>query len=273
MGREHILSKPRVVLIFWGSVYPLNLQDAMPAAQACVKELVGGRYMNGLVEYGVGRGSLVDPPVIISDDSPPGSADTSQIIDQLIAWIKAGGLPTPSVNETNLVYMLFPPVTTLLPTTKHPNAAGYHSHGRFHASSSSDDLFFAVINTTKASGANPSSGKKLIESVSVRIAHELAEACTDRDGQGFHQPGGHGEICDKPCGHPHYLYGQEPWQVPVCWSYWHQACIHSDQPVSLATVLRVLAHGKKHRLRSLGVSDVGLESLASLARSSTSASG
>src|SRR5205807_8051322 len=116
VGKKRIIPNPRVVLIFWGHNYITNSMDVTALAQL-LSDLVTGPFMNGLVQYGVSQGSVVGQVVIATNQKNPAPAtlDEKQALAQIRSCIDAGIItPAPSVNETNLLYFLFPPTTTQL---------------------------------------------------------------------------------------------------------------------------------------------------------------
>jgi hypothetical protein len=221
--------------------------------------------MNGLVEYGVSRGTVLTPPVIIDDPEPP-SVTIDDVVSKLTQWILDGKLPTPAPDERSLLFMMLMPTNTKLPTAKHSNTLGFHQHNFFGKDSGDSNLFWAEINTTSEDGVDHSSGRALVQSVSTAIAHETAEACTDPDGKGFHQPHSGAEICDRPCGPPRFAYGRMGWDVPVYWSNWHNRCIHGDRPVSMTMFLKAISSEPNKGLKKLGASRINLEFMASAIR-------
>lgn len=268
---EHVVPHPRVVVIFWGDFYRDN-PEAVPETEALVSEIVTGRYMNQLVQYGVGKGRLLRPTFHI-DDSHPKSIDPDQVWENLRSWIKDGRVqPAPAVNEENLVYLILAPSDAKLPYKDHGNEKGYHHSNQYRDDSDRNDAFWAIIG---ASGHNVdhSGGLEMVASVADVIGHELVETFTDRDSGGFRPTAPpHNEIAD-PCKGHEFQYGSRPWKVEDYWSVWHHRCINGDREVSMRQFLKSISFDTSQQgLRSLGGSTIDLEYLASKMRSLAPAS-
>ena len=274
--QKHIMPNPRVVPIFWGHNYVTNPNDVTAVVQL-LSDLVTGPFMNGLVQYGVSRGSVASPITI--DTNPtnpaPGTLDEKQALAQIVSWINASTVtPTPSVDETNLLYFLFPPTTTQLTLSDGTTGfCGYHQHGKFNNISQNDDLFWAIVNT---SGAPSGTGTRFANSLAFCVSHELAEAFSDRDGHGFISdvvPGTNqtceiGDICECAAGCPGLItFPYRGWSVEQYWSNWDSTCIHGDQPVSLRKFLGAIGFDIKNKgLLSLNTPVINLEYIASRMR-------
>jgi len=53
----HIIRSPHVVPVMWGSSYNSNQATFGGYIKQLISDIVTRRYMNGLAQYGVGRGS------------------------------------------------------------------------------------------------------------------------------------------------------------------------------------------------------------------------
>lgn len=263
-NRVHTIPNPQIVLILWGNYYSTH-PDAVTSAQTLITDLVTGSFMNGLVQYGIAPGSLIKSIVIDTNAlSPaPPTINEDQLRDQLINWIKAGTVsPAPSVNEVNLLYFILPPTNTQL-TLKNGTKGfcGYHQHAKYNSASSDDDVFWAVVETT---GATQNTGQQFISSVSYCVSHELVEAFSDRDGQGFKANSDNGceigDICEKKL-----FFTYRGWTLAIeqYWSNWDNTCIQGDQPISLRTFLNEIGFDPKVGLRSLHTSVINRAYIAS----------
>lgn len=264
-NNARIISNPGIVLILWGNYYNIRA-DALTSAQTLMTDLVTGAFMNGLAQYGVAPGSLVSSVVIDTNaqNPAPKTIDENQLQDKLINWIKAGTVsPTPSVNEANLLYFIFPPTDTQLTLTDgKTNFCGYHKHAKYHHNeSSNDDLFWAVVGTN---GANQTNGNTLIHSVSYCVSHELVEAFSNCDDQGFHADNGCeiADICETKTFFPNY----RGWIVEQYWSNWDNSCIQGSQPVSLHKFLGSIGFDFSKGLRSLNTPVINIHYIASRKR-------
>jgi hypothetical protein len=267
VGKKHIMGTPHVVAIFWGQ----DSNDVTALGQL-LADLVTGPFMNGLVQYGVGRGSVTT--ITVEDDRKnpaPATLDKPQVLDQLNKWFQDGTVsPAPSVNETNLLYFLFPPTTTEVKdgdlSTKSLDSkkaiCGYHASGRkSNSSSENDDLFWAIVGT---SGAPSGTGTSFANSLANCVSHELAEAFSDRDEHGYLADNGCeiGDICETKAS-----FRYRGWTVEQYWSNWDNNCIHGDQPVSLRRFLGAIGFDIKNKgLLSLNTPVINLEYIASRMR-------
>ena len=263
---SRIIPNPRIVLILWGNYYSTHT-DAVTSAQTLMSDLVTGSFMNGLAQYGVAPGSLVTIKIIDTNaqNPAPKTINEEELRDQLINWIKAGTVsPAPAVNEANLLYFIFPPTDTQL-TLKDGTTGfcGYHQHAKYNDASSNDDVCWAVVGTN---GADQTTGKTLISAVSYCVSHELNEACSDRDGQGFIADNGCeiGDICEDPTTHPFFNY--RGWTVEQYWSNWDNGCIQGNQPVSLRKFLGSIGFDFSKGLGSLNTTVINIPYIASRKR-------
>jgi hypothetical protein len=259
-GQKHIMRSPRVVVIFWGHNYVTNTNVVTSVVQL-VSDCVTGPFLNGLVQYGVGRGSVAGQFVIDTNQNNPAPAtlDEKQAQTQIISWLNAGTVtPAPAVDETNVLYFLFPPTTTQLKLSDGTTGfCGYHEHGKFHSNSQNDDLFWAIVDTT---GAATATGTAFASDVSLCVSHELAEAFSDRDNHGYIADNGCeiGDICETKAS-----FQYREWSVEQYWSGWDSACIHGDQPVSMRKFLASIGFDFMQGLRSLNTPVIDLQYIAS----------
>ena len=143
-NQKHVMGNPHIVVIFWGHDYETNSDD-VSAVEQLITDLVTGPFMNGLVQYGVGRGRVAGHFVIDTnkDHPAPTTLNEKQAQAKIISWIKTGTITiAPSVDEANLLYFLFPPTTTQLTMSDGTKGfCGYHLHGKYNGTSHNDDLF------------------------------------------------------------------------------------------------------------------------------------
>jgi hypothetical protein len=259
---KRILRAPRIVLVLWGAYYNDNA-DVVSTAKQLMTDLATGRFMNGLVQYGVGSGSLEGTIVINTDSTNPAPQTFSdvQMVAQLKAWISSSPAtisPAPAVNESNLLYFIFPPTTTQLTLSDGTTGfCGYHQHAKYNSQSNNDDLFWAIVGTNSSTQA---SAKAFVNSVAYCVSHEFAEAVTDRDGAGVIASNNCeiGDICETQS-----LFEYRGWSIEQYWSGWDKNCIHGDQPVSLKAFLRSIQFNFANGLRSLNTPVINLRYIAS----------
>lgn len=266
-NNKHVMRNPKVVLLLWDSYYSSN-PDAVTLAEKLVNDLLTGTFMNGLAQYGVGRGMLIKTLLIDTNVFPaPDTWDTkgTSDADQIKSWVKDGVIfPEPSVNNTDLLYFLFLPRSTKLTNGKRSDGTvitdvgGWHSYGKVIDSQSQDnDLFWGLVRTDNADSTTE---KTFIQSLGGIVSHELNEAFSNRDQQGFTGGGCEiGDICELK---DTYDYSGD-WKVQQYFSQWDNSCIHGDAPVSLRKFLGAISFDINQGLRSLGTSVINTQFIAS----------
>jgi hypothetical protein len=248
-----ILAHVRVMVVCWGHFYE-DHPDALDNAFALCKDLVTGPYLNGLAQYGVGRGSMAGT-ARIDDTAPPATLSEDEARDRIKGFVSDIIPEKPAIDETSLLYVLFlPPQTKPTISSGKDDFCGYHNSTKLHAESQHDDLFYAIIRTD---GADQTSGKKFIESVSGCVSHEIAEAVTSRDGRGYHKGSCEiGDLCEQTGTHDYR--GR---QVEQYWSQWDNSCVNGENPVSLLRFVKAV--GATGKLSELHTPVVNIEFVAS----------
>jgi hypothetical protein len=265
---KRILRAPRIVLVLWGAYYNDNA-DVVSTAKQLMTDLATGRFMNGLVQYGVGSGSLEGTIVIKTDSTNPApqTFNDVQMVAQLKAWISSSPAtisPAPAVNESNLLYFIFPPTTTQLTLSDGTTGfCGYHQHAKYNSQSNNDDLFWAIVGTNQSP---QTSAQAFVNSIAYCVSHEFAEAATDRDGGGFIASNNCeiGDICEVDGSGQIVTFSYRGWDVERYWPDWDKSCIHGDQPVSLRKFLAAINFNTQAQgLRGLNTSVISLSYMAS----------
>lgn len=259
---NHIMPKPVVVAIFWGHDYVVNPTTVTNLKQM-LSDLVTGPFMNGLVQYGVQRGTLL-APIVIDDTQPPATivyTDTQNhlrddITKKLISWIDAGRVPPPpSPSDSNQLYLIFPPPGTtpqMYNGASDPignGAQGWHNEGVTNPAPP-PTLYWAIVKTNDAGDVTT---LDFVNNVAFVACHELVEQCVDRNGT-FEEIG-------DPCVNTAVRY--RGWKVQQYHSDWDNGCINGDSPISLKRFLKAIGFDYPHKgLRSLGTSTINLDYIA-----------
>jgi hypothetical protein len=230
-----ILAHPRVVMVFWGKYYD-DHPDAMDYCENLCRDLVQGRFMNGLTQYGVGRGQVV---AVARAQTPPAPATLSEADASAFMVEFAGAMPVteaPVIDENALLYVVFlSPDTTPTISSGKDDFCGYHSWWLLHPESAFPDLFYAIIRTD---AAQQDTGKTFAASLSACLSHEIAEAVTSRDGRGYHNGSCEiGDLCEDQG-----TVSYQGWDVEKFWSGWEATCVDGAAPVNIRTFLGVLGH-------------------------------
>jgi hypothetical protein len=259
---SHIMPKPKVVPIFWGHAYA-EFPDTAKQMHQMLKDLVLGPFMNGLVQYGVQKATLVDPYIFDDLNSPAKLVWTNQqgtlvddITGHLIGWIKDGHVPAPrSENDTSQLYLIFPPTDTVLeiyndPTDPIGNAIqGFHNEGE-GIPAGPQTYYWSIVKTADA--GDPST-TAFVNGVSRTMCHEIVEQCADIDGSW-------GEVGDT-CVDDGVTY--RGWSVQQYWSAWDLSCQSGDSPVSVKKFLKAVGFDYKNKsLRTFGMASINLNSIA-----------
>jgi hypothetical protein len=265
---DHIMPEPFVVPILWGHVYHEN-PTTVKNVQNMVSDLVTGPFMNGMAQYGVQRGFVLEPIVI--DENPPKTIvyfDANKnlqddITKALIKWIAAGSVPPPSSpTDINRLYLIIPPPESQFQTFNNPNdptgagIQGYHNEGVTNPGPP-PTYYWAIVKTDFVnvwSGGPISSLNFVSEGIAPNVGHELAEQFVDRNNS-------YKEIGD-PC--INNLFQYRGWTLQQYYSVWDgNMCINGDKPVSLRKFLTAIGFDLKNKgLRSLGAATIDVAFIA-----------
>ena len=216
----HVIARPAVFVIYWDAYFQTN-PDAVSSMNRFVGDLVGGAYMIGLRDYGVGFGSFAGSVVLDLKTHPaPASLSNTQLASTLVDWLNDGTVPQkPTINDTSHVYLVFAPSTTALTLgTITGGFCGYHQSTKFNSASGNDDVFWAVVQGYSKAAV----GNDFVNSISYCVSHELNESFSDRDGQGYNASNGCeiGDLCEQ---NGTVAYGD--WQVQPYWSNSANGCV------------------------------------------------
>jgi hypothetical protein len=216
-----ILTHVHVQLIFWGPDWAGNASPSANAVFNAVQAILSGPYMSKLSQYrGIANGTLLGKLVIDPSD-PPNPFSTNDVAQCVLRLIAAGKVSKPEDDQQNL-YCVFLPLGV---NFNQPNINGEHSYiynvsYSFPFDVDLDKVLFAwVINDGT------------LDSVTTIFSHELVEACTDPDGNGFQvtplDPNSWNEIGDVCEGNSDTLDGIK---VQAYWSQSDGSCVIPDLP-------------------------------------------
>lgn len=230
-----VMASPRVFAIYWGRDYGAPATGMNARAQTLdrfFRMVVTSPYLDMLKQYGVGHGTFVGSTWMDYAPGVPRTLDNDQVRDVLIGWLDDGVAPeVPAWNERDLVFVLFPPADVTLTFPGQGAFCAYHWFGHYHNSPfQKANLFFCVVDTTSDTRI---------------IGHELAEAFTDRDGDGWFSDVDGSEIADvcSRCGSAAPIL--EDFPVGSYWLVDQGRCLQQSdlapvQPPATATVPRVI---------------------------------
>ena len=230
---SEVMHFPRVQPILWGDFY--QSPQVQVSVHELLHDLVCGPFMNGLAQYRIARGQVLSP-ILINTPAPqciwafPSPLSSSpSILDVLQSWFP-GTVPSPEVNETNLLYLILPPPETTIYISNGEcdpignGVQGSHASFKYNQSSINDDVIWAWVKTGDFDRSTP---KLFAQNVAYIIGHEIVEA--------FNDPIGGNEELGDPCESlPGFQY-KGVWPVEMYWSDWDNGCIHGDQPPPMST--------------------------------------
>ena len=236
--QKHTVPNARIVLIYWDQ-YFTDTPAAVTSMDQFVTDLATGYYWNALSQYGVGSAMLNNHAVMNMQDFPtpnsknPGKAfSPKDMQDQLEYWLTYDYVgPAPAGDEKNLVYLIFAPSDTTLSHDGDTGFCGYHQSAKFHATTSRDNLIWGTVQGyQKPTGAQ--AGQEFVDSISYCVSHELSEALSNPDGQGYFSDSTGCEISDICEAHatgpiitvPYEVSGRT-WQVEQYWSDLDGRCL------------------------------------------------
>jgi hypothetical protein len=171
-----LLTTPRVKLVFWGSYWRKNAagqKESDELSSAWITLANDPRFYSPMAEYGIGSGALSG--VYFSNVRVPSGKLTGDYVNQeLQSEIDNGVLPS---SDSNSVYVIVLPSGTQY---KYNVDSGFNgSHGDYNG------IAIAIIEFNSD-----------INSMNINISHEIREACTDNDGNGYNGGPGETEIGD-----------------------------------------------------------------------------
>lgn len=206
-----IITQLSLELLFWGNAWSSPaVQPSSSQVVGALQELLSGPYMSGLGQYGIGPGSLRGSLIVQSDPPNPFSRDDWHgliwdLIDQ-------GTFPEPDdPGGRNLYLFVLPP------------GVGYDQPGVTGAHGYPGDYDFPFDYDTAWAGFVLNDGT--LDTVTTRLSHELVEACTDPEDDGWTIDGRTsptdeiGDVCQNTTGR----VGQV--MVQGYWSQRDRACL------------------------------------------------
>jgi hypothetical protein len=205
-GNE-VINNPRIVAIYcWSTATwntPNDYQIATQAMNMFLTRAVSGSFIDGLLQYGVNPGQFVasyeDPGYFpTSGHIDNDTVDKDRVRDILKYWIDAGLVPAPSsTDDPGPLYFIFTPPGIIIKKddeTSGVNFGGYHAYAHYGSELAESNLFWVVIPwptniSFPPTATDPASLKTffkgLVNTITLYCGHEMVEACTDRDMDGY----------------------------------------------------------------------------------------
>jgi hypothetical protein len=201
-----------VQLLFWGNQWTQqNVSPSIGSVISAIQKILAGSYMSALGQYGIGPGTLSGATIITWPD-PPNPFFADDWHNLIWDLIDNGTFPKPdSPDARNFYCFVLPPEVNF----NDPNAVGAHgSPGDYDFPSAYDRVWAGwVMNDGR------------LDTVTRRFSHELVEACTDPEDDGWTIDGRSppldeiGDVCLKTLGKVNGI------AVQGYWSQRDRACI------------------------------------------------
>jgi hypothetical protein len=223
-GGGTVLTSVHVQLIFWGSAW-LNssTRPSFSEITGAVSSILTGPYMTKLSQYrGVGRGVLRGT-TCVTNSNPPNPFTDQNVKDFVSNLIDGGTLPEPDDEGIQLLYcVVMPPMVNF----SNRNVIGEHTYDTDYDFPFDFDKMWIAWVTNNGT----------LDGVTTIFSHELAEACTDPEGDAFQvqptNPTNWNEIADI-CTSTRRVNGL---MVQSYWSRSDNACVIPDGLPSWASL-------------------------------------
>jgi hypothetical protein len=172
-GGGTVLSQAHLQLIYWGSAWSNRLTTpAMADVTDAVANILAGPYMSRLSQYrGVGP-AVLRGTTLVDTSNPPNPFSDQNVKDLVSNLIDAGTLPEPDDEGTQIVYcVVMPPMVNFV----NGNVIGEHTYDTDYDFPFDFDKMWIAWVTNNGT----------LDSLTRIFSHELAEVCTDPEGDGF----------------------------------------------------------------------------------------
>lgn len=207
-----IIANPSVQLIFWGSGWSQGtLTPSAGSVVNAVQSILSGPYMSALGQYGVGSAQLRSS-IVVTSPQPPNPFSDSDVGNLVWDLIDQGTFPEPDDDGGRILYAV------IMPPGVNSSTSGINGE---HTTAGDYDFPFDWDTAWVAWVMNDGT----LNTVTSVFSHELVEACTDPEGDGWQvnpvNSTNWNEIADV-CRSTAFLNGV---QVQSYWSQRDQACI------------------------------------------------
>lgn len=185
-----VLGSVEVVLAFWGADWSSGDAQLMAQLDGYFDYILTSSFMATLQEYSTPSTSIRSgrriASVVAAAGEPNAQVTDDQIQKALQQWIAGGTVPQPDANTVYFVY-LRPGITVSFQGGLSCKAfCGYHEN-------IGNSIFYAVEPYITCAGC---SFGAILDSLTTVSSHELAEAITDPDGNGWYDDGSGDEVGD-----------------------------------------------------------------------------
>jgi len=177
-GHGSVINKVRVQMIYWGTAWATNPTPSQADITAAVKKILAGPYMTDLIQYrGIDYGTfqgetsvtaVVGSGATQSPANPPNSFTDAQVFQLITNLVAAGTVPSPDA-VPQILYCVVVPVGV-----QSSNSAAIGEHTYDTNSAYTNKFHFAWVENDGT-----------LDYVTEIFSHELAESCTDPEGDAF----------------------------------------------------------------------------------------
>jgi hypothetical protein len=182
-----VMGYPRVQVVFWGRDYGTQTGGLTTLGNSLnnfFTSILPSNYFSYLSEYSVNTPTYLSSTWLDHDPAQPLSLTKAQVESTLIGWLDANALPlVPGRSEINLLYVVF--LSREVTISDLGTACAYHSWAHYHKGSGKENLFYAIV-----------TGGGSLAGLTGSASHEMAEAFTDRSGNGWYSDTTGSEIGD-----------------------------------------------------------------------------
>jgi hypothetical protein len=216
-----ILNNVQVQLIFWGSTWAENASPSTNAIFDAAQTILSGPYMSKLTQYrGIGSGTMLGE-LVVNPSDPPNPFSTDDVAQCVLSLIAAGTVPEPGIDNQMLFCVFLPAgVNFNVPNINGIHSFIYNARYSFPVNVDLDKVLFAWVMNDGT-----------LDYITTIFSHELVEACTNPDGNGFQvtpvDPNNWNEIGDVCEGNSATLDGVK---VQAYWSQSDGSCIIPGLP-------------------------------------------
>jgi hypothetical protein len=164
-GGGPVIASVHLYLVFWGAAWTVTPSPPLNAVVEAARGIVTGPYMSGLAQYrGVGPGTLAG--AALATASSPSSPFPYQEVETLLSGLLgSGSLPSPA-SDPSLLFLVIAPAGV----RSSENFAG--EHGVFPWRGAPVRYGWLTHDGT-------------LDTLTPILSHELVEAATDPEGDGF----------------------------------------------------------------------------------------
>jgi hypothetical protein len=222
-----VLKDLKLWLIYWGSAWATYVSPTAAEITQAVQQMMGSTYFSGLGQYRGIRPPTFGGAIQVTDRDPPSPFSNAAITTMLYEQLGKGALPEPDEEPSILYCVVLPPNVN----ADEPGVVGEHSFFVYY-----DLTALALPPDYDVARAHYAwvTNDGTLDSITTVLSHQLAESCTDPNGDGIQgvpgtcSPGAWCEIGDV-CAWSEVRDGV---RVQAYWSEADQACIVPGVAVS-----------------------------------------